>query len=173
MRIFGHGAAMIPHFYLGQLLEAKAHGERTLALYDPHEAPRWRQVTAHDLKTLVGVWACQWTWMLGYPDQAVQLSDDKDVHARQLGDAFNLGFALTLGAYAFDYRGEPERLLDRVSEVEHAEVERSVPFMRDVMVPQAKGLALLRAGRFAEAQTLLRLGLANWESGVGGAGCRT
>jgi ATP/maltotriose-dependent transcriptional regulator MalT len=92
------------------------------------------------------------------------LSDEKDVYARQLGDAFNLGFALTLGAYAFDYRGEPERLLERVSEVERADVERSVPFMREVMVPQAKGLALLRAGRFPEALTLLRCGLGNWES---------
>ena len=59
-------------------------------------------------KTLVGVWSCQWTWMLGYPDQAVHLSDEKDAHARRQGDAFNLGFALTLGAYAFDYRCEPE-----------------------------------------------------------------
>jgi predicted ATPase len=39
--------------------------------------------------------------------------------------------------------------------------------MRDVMVPQAKGLALLRAGRFPEALTLLRLGLRNWEAGGG------
>jgi class 3 adenylate cyclase/tetratricopeptide (TPR) repeat protein len=167
MRIFGHGASMISHFYLGELLEAREHGERILALYDPREAPRWRQVTAHDLKTLVGVWACQWTWMLGYPDQAVQWSDEKDAYARQLEDAFNLGFALTLGAYAFDYRGEPERLLERVSEVERAEEERSVPFMRDVMVPQAKGLARLRAGRFPEAVTLLRRGLDNWEAGGG------
>jgi class 3 adenylate cyclase/tetratricopeptide (TPR) repeat protein len=167
MRIFGHGAAMISYFYLGELLEAKAHGERLVALYDPIEARRWRQVTAHDLKTLFGVWACQWTWMLGYPDQAVQSSDDKDVHARQLGDVFNIGFAMTLGAYAFDYRGEPEPLLERISEVERAEEERSVPFMRDVMVPQAKGLALLRAGRYPEALTLLRRGLDNWESGGG------
>ena len=167
MRIFGHGASMISYFYLGRLLDAEEHGNRLLALYDPREAARWRQVTAHDLKTLVGVWACQWTWMLGRPDLAVRLSDEKDAYARQLGDAFNLGFALTLGAYAFDYRGEPDQLLERVGEVERAEAERSVPFMRDVMVPQAKGLALLRAGRFSEALTLLGLGLRNWEAGGG------
>ena len=53
--------------------------------------------------------------MLGYPDQAVQISDEQDAHARRLGHAFNLGYALTVGAYAFDYRCEPEQLLERVA----------------------------------------------------------
>ena len=65
LRIFGHGAAMISSFYLGQLSDASKHGDAVLALYDPQQARRWMQVTAHDLRTLVGVWECQWTWMLG------------------------------------------------------------------------------------------------------------
>ena len=116
LQIFGHRAAMISHFYLGELLEAREQGNRVLALYDPQRAERWMQLTGHDLRTVVGVWSSQWTWMLGYPDQAVQVSDEKDAHARRLGHAFNLGFALTLGAYVFDYRCEPERLLERVDE---------------------------------------------------------
>ena len=51
LQIFGHGAAMISYFYLGQLLEAQEHGNRVLALYDPHHARRWMQVTATDLRT--------------------------------------------------------------------------------------------------------------------------
>jgi class 3 adenylate cyclase len=167
LQIFGHGAAMISTFYLGELLDARTHGDAILALYDPQQARRWMQVTAHDLRTLVGVWRCQWMWMLGYPDQAVAISDEKDAYARQLGDAFNLGFALTLGAYAFDYRCEPARLLDRVGEVDRLERERSVPFMDQVMVPQARGLALLRAGQFEEAIGSLRRGLDNWRAGGG------
>ena len=152
LQIFGHGAAMISHFYLGQLLEAREQGNRVLTLYDPQQAGRWMQVTAHDLRTLVGVWSCQWTWMLGYPDQAVQLSDEKDAHARRMGDAFNLGFALTLGAYAFDYRNEPERLLERIDEVNALEREHNVPFMNQVWChAQVEGLARLRNGQIAEA----------------------
>ena len=164
LQIFGHGAAMISSFYLGQLLDARTHGDAVLALYDSQQARRWMQVTAHDLRTLVGVWQCQWTWMLGYPDQAVVLSDWKDAHARLLGDAFNLGFALTLGAYTFDYRCEPTRLLDRVGEVDRLERERSVPFMEEVMVPQVRGLALLRDGQLAEAIPSLHRGLDNWRA---------
>jgi len=163
LRIFGHGAAMISHFCLGQLLEAREHGNQVLALYDQQQAARWMRVTAHDLRTLVGVWSCQWTWMLGYPDQAVALSDEKDVHARRLGDAFNIGFALTLGAYAFDYRREAGRLFERIREVNRLERERSVPFMNQVMVPQLEGLAHLRSGQLSEAVSSLRRGLENWK----------
>ena len=85
LQIFGHGAAMISHFYLGQLLEAQRARQTDPRAVRPAARRRWMQVTAHDLKTLVGVWACQWTWMLGYPDQAVQLSEEKDAHARRWG----------------------------------------------------------------------------------------
>jgi tetratricopeptide (TPR) repeat protein len=167
LQIFGHGAAMISHFYTGQLLEAQEHGNRVLALYDPQHASRWMQVTANDFRTLVGIWSCQWTWMLGYPDQAVQLSDEKDAHARRLGHAFNLAFALTLGAYAFDYRCEPERLLERIAEADRLEREHSVPFMNQVMVPQVEGLARLRSGQLPEAISSLRRGIDNWNKSGG------
>jgi class 3 adenylate cyclase/tetratricopeptide (TPR) repeat protein len=167
LQIFGHGAAMISHFYLGQLLEAQEHGNRVLALYNPQHAGRWMQVTASDFRTLVGIWSCQWTWMLGYPDQAVQLSDEKDAHALRLGHAFNLAFALTLGAYAFDYRCEPERLLERIAEADRLEREHSVPFMNQVMVPQVEGLARLRSGQLPEAISSLRRGIDNWNKSGG------
>jgi class 3 adenylate cyclase/tetratricopeptide (TPR) repeat protein len=162
LRIFGHGAAMISHFYLGQLLEAQEHGNRVLALYDPLQAGRWMLVTGHDLRTLVGVWSSQWTWMLGYPDRAVQLSEETDAHAHRLGHTFNLGFALTLGGYAFDYRCEHTRLFERIGEADRLEREHSVPFMNQVMVPQVEGLARLRSGQLPEAVSSLRRGLENW-----------
>jgi predicted ATPase len=164
LRIFGHGAAMISHFCHGQLRESQQHGNQVLELYDPQHAGRWMQVTANDFRTLVGIWSCQWTWMLGYPDEAVRLSDEKDAHARRLGHAFTLGFALTLGAYAFDYRREPERLLERVREADRLEREHSVPFINQVMVPQLEGLARLRSGQLPEAISSLRRGIDNWNS---------
>ena len=160
--ILGNAGAMISYFYLGELIEARARGERVLALYDPRNAARWMQLTTNDFKTLVGIWACQWTWMLGYPDEAARISDEKDDYARQLGHPFNLGFALSLGAYGFDYRCEPERLLERVAEADRLEQEQSVPFVNQVMVRQAEGLARLRNGQYPEAISLLRNSLESW-----------
>jgi tetratricopeptide (TPR) repeat protein len=168
LQIVGHGAAMISHFCLGHLLEAREHGNRVLALYDPQHAGRWMQVTASDFRTLVGIWSCQWTWMLGYPDQAVQLSEEKEAHARRVRHAFNLIFALTLGAYVFDYRCEPQRLLARIREAERLEHEHIVvPFMNQVMVPQVEGLARLRSGQLCEAVACLRRGIENWNASGG------
>jgi tetratricopeptide (TPR) repeat protein len=162
LEILGHAASLITHFYLGELLEARAHGERVLALYDPAHATRWMQMTAHDLKTIVGVWSCQWTWMLGYPDEAVRQSEEKDAFARHVRDPFNLGFALTLGAYLFGYRDEPGPFMERIREVNELAREHSLPFMSQVMIPQVEGLALLRAGELTEAIASLRRGLENW-----------
>jgi tetratricopeptide (TPR) repeat protein len=100
--------------------------------------------------------------MLGYPDQSVETSDETNVHARRLGLAFNLGFSLTLGAYVFDYRCEPERLLERVGEADRLAREQSIPILYMVMVPQVEGLARLRNGQPSEAISLLRRAIENW-----------
>jgi predicted ATPase len=82
--------------------------------------------------------------------------------------AFNLIFALTLGAYVFDYRCEPQRLLARIREAERLEHEHIVvPFMNQVMVPQVEGLARLRSGQLCEAVACLRRGIENWNASGG------
>ncbi|MBM3394076.1 MAG: hypothetical protein FJY37_05470 [Betaproteobacteria bacterium] len=151
LQVLGHGASMISQFCLGDLLKARAHGERVRLLYDPAHAARWMAFTAHDMHTLADVWAGQWTWMLGYPDQAVRICDQRDEYARELGDAFNLGFALSLGAYVFDYRCEPEALRARTAEAGALDSGRGARFMKQIMLLQVDGLASLRAGHYKQA----------------------
>jgi predicted ATPase len=164
LQIWGHAAVMNTHFRLGHLLEAREHGNRVLELYDPQRAGRWMQLTGHDLRTVVGIFSSHWTWMLGYPDQAVQVSDEKDAHARRLGHAFNLGWALTVGTLVFDYRCQPEHLLQRVSEADRLAREQSIPFLYQVLVPCYEGVARLRCGELSEAISLLRQGMESWAS---------
>jgi class 3 adenylate cyclase/tetratricopeptide (TPR) repeat protein len=162
LRILGHGAAMISHFYLGRLVAARSHGEQGLELYSADRADRWIQLTGHDMKTVLVGWMANWNWMSGYPDRAVALSDEKDAHARTLGHGLNLGYALTVLAYTFDYRCEPERLLERVREADRVARDQSIPLLYEVMVPQVEGLARLRRGELEEAISCLTHGLATW-----------
>ena len=149
-------AVMSSQFFLGQLFEAREQGNRALAVYDEQRARRWIQLTGHDKRTAVGIFSSQWTWMLGYPDQAVQVSEEKDAHARRLEHAFNLGWALTFGALVFDYRREPDRLLERASEADRLAREQSLPSLYQRVVPWVEGLARLRSGMLSESISLLR-----------------
>ena len=167
LQIFGHLASQCSHFYLGQLLEAREHGNLVLSLYDSQRAVRWMQLMGHDFSTGVGVYAANWNWMLGYPDQAVKVIDETDALARRLGHAFNLGWALSYSAYAFDHRCEPERVLERASEADRLGREHSVPFICQVLVPLFEGLGRLRAGELSVAISLLRRAIEGW-TGVGG-----
>ncbi len=167
LQISGRAAAMSSRFYLGELLEAREQGNQVLALYDPQRAGRWMQLTGVDLRTSVGVYSANWTWMLGYPDQAVKAIEETDAHARRMGHPFNLAWALFYSAYAFDHRCEPERLLERAAEADRLAREQSLPFVYQVLAPLLEGLGRLRGGHPSEAISLLRPALESWDR-VGG-----
>jgi tetratricopeptide (TPR) repeat protein len=167
MQILGHRGSMFSHFYLGQLCEARAHGDHALDLYDPSRAGRWIELVGNDVRTAVGVCTSQAIWMLGYPDRAAHVSDQKDADARRLGHPFDIGWGLTWGAYVFDYRREPERLLAHANEAEHLAREQSIPILYKALVPVGQGLARLRMGDLPASISLLRRGIAAW-NGAGG-----
>jgi class 3 adenylate cyclase len=162
MRMFGHATAMVQSFLSGHLVKSREQTDLALALYDPQRAERWIQLTGHDLRTFVEVYACQLIWMLGFPDQARRLSDQCTAHAHADGHAFNLVWALTFSAYVFAYRREPERFLERVGEADRLAREQGLAFIYEVSVPQARGLAALQNGRPREAISLLRQGIERW-----------
>ena len=99
--IVGHRAACVTYFWLGDLNQSREHGDRVLALYGEEKHRHLADIMNTDPKTSVGIYVSLGTWMLGYPDRAVQVSDANDAHARRRGHPFDLGFALTVGAACF------------------------------------------------------------------------
>ena len=164
LQIFGHWTATMSHQLQGHLLEAREHNDQILPLYNPQRAPRWMQLTGRDLKSVAGTWSSHRTWLLGYPDQAVKMSEETIAHARRLGHAFDLGMALTLGAWVFDFRCEPERLLERVSEADRLAREQSIPILYQIICPMYEGWGRLHGGMVSESISLLRPTVRAWES---------
>ncbi len=150
LRIVGHMSAMIVHFWLGNLLGAKDHGDHILGMYDEQNAAHLTSLTNHDPKTLVGIYSAQSTWMLGYPDEAARLSDQNNQHARRQKHAFDLAFALQMGAWVFSYREEPEALLSRMTECEDVAQRNSLSFFIDFSIPASVELARFSAGANSE-----------------------
>ena len=165
--MLGHLAAMCSYFHIGDLIKAREHGDQALALYDYEKHYHLVDILNHDLKTFVGVWSANWTWMLGYPDEAVRLNDAKDEHARRRGHVFDIAFALTLGADLFYYRREGEALQKRAEEAERLGRENSLPLIWACLAPLRCGMALIHQSKFAEAAAALKAGLGIWEAGGG------
>jgi class 3 adenylate cyclase/predicted ATPase len=156
LELSGHRCLMTSHFWMGELDVARRHGDAIRRLYDPERHWHIAALTNNDPLTADGCYRAQYLWMLGYPDQARALSDEKDEWARRRGHPFDLCFALTVGAEAFDYRREPDRLLERVAEAERVGREHQVPLMSEMMAQIVKGIAWLREGRAFDAVAQLQ-----------------
>ena len=147
----GHRAAIGSHYWLGNFIAARRHGDLLHAMYDPQRHWHIVQLTNTDPLTGDGIYRGQYLWMLGYPDRARLASDAKDAHARRRNHPFDLAFALTLGAQVFDYLCEPEELERRTEEAEKISRLHGVKLLGEIMVEISRGIVSLRAGRAAEA----------------------
>jgi hypothetical protein len=125
------------------------------------------QTSNHDPKTAAGIFASMSTWMLGYPDRALRINEEKDAHARRRGHPFDLGYGLTTGAHEFDHRCTPDDLHKRAEECERLGRENSLPVLWALRAPVSYGLALIREGKTAEGIAPLKAGITFWEANGG------
>jgi predicted ATPase len=165
--IVGHHSAVNAYFWLGDPIKVREHADRVLALYTDERHGHLADILNNDPKTMSLGFTALSTWMLGYSEQAMKISDAADEHARLRGHPFNLGWALTVGATVFDYLREPAELLKRVAEADRVGRENSLPFVKGVLVDAWSGIGLIRSGQVAEGMASLDSGLAVWEQSGG------
>ena len=149
--IVGHSAACTSYNYVGELTKAVEHADKVLDLYDDEKHRHLVDIINRDPKTSAGIYGSISAWILGYPDRASRMSNEKDAHARQRGHPFDLGYALTTGAHEFDHRYEHQELRKRAEECERLGREHSLPVLGAYLAPMGHGLALIREGKPAEA----------------------
>ena len=97
-RVIGHRIMGTTLFHTGEFVEAKAHFDKVLALYNaaehrPLAARFWidSQITILCYRSLVA-------WVLGYPAAAISDSDQAVSDARDIGQAGSLMYALTFSS---------------------------------------------------------------------------
>jgi class 3 adenylate cyclase/tetratricopeptide (TPR) repeat protein len=165
--ITGHACACASYCRLGKFTKAVTHADKALDLYDDEKHLNLAELLHYDPKTTAGICGSISTWMLGYPDRALRLNDEKDARARRRGRPFALGAALTWGVHDFDHRFKHEDLRKRAEECERLGWENSMPVLRTMLAPILYGLALIREGKPAEAIAPLKAGIAFWEASGG------
>jgi tetratricopeptide (TPR) repeat protein len=162
--IAGHGLTCCCYCRAGKFTKVLEHADKVMELYDTKKHHHLADILNHDSKTQAGIWASISTWILGYPDRALRLSNEKDAHARQRAHPFDLGYALTTGAHEFDHRYDHEDLHKRAEECERLGRENSLPVLWAYLAPIGHGLALIREGKPAEGVVRLKAGLTFWEA---------
>jgi tetratricopeptide (TPR) repeat protein len=165
--IMGHQLACPSYWLAGQFAKAVEHADNALDLYDAEKHLHLIDILNHDTKTLTGIVGSISTWILGYPDRALRLNDEKDAHARRRGQPFELGWVLTMGAHEFDHRFTHEDLRKRAEECERLGRENSLPVLWAMMAPRLYGLALIREGKPAEGMAPLKASIGAWEASGG------
>jgi predicted ATPase len=162
LRIVGQHAATSTYLFLGDLIRAREHAGRVLALYSEERHRNLVDILNWDPKAGGSCFLAWLTWMLGYPAQAVKICDAALDHARRVGHPFMLGWGLTAGANVFDFLGEADEWLKRIEESDRVGRENSLPFLTECMVPLHSGVALIRKGHIAEGLASLKRGIAVW-----------
>jgi predicted ATPase/class 3 adenylate cyclase len=102
---------------LGELTSAWTHLEQGFALYNPQKHRHHALLYGgHDPGVCCGYHAAIVLWLLGYPDQALQRSQDSLALARELSHPYSTTHALFWAAWLHQYRGDGEVVQARVEE---------------------------------------------------------
>jgi len=101
---FAHGMTL---YYAGNLVSAREHFERGIAIYDPEKHASLRSHYIFDpgigcRRSLAAV-----LWLLGYPDQALEQSVQAVALAERSSHPYGLAAALTFAAILHHQRREP------------------------------------------------------------------
>jgi hypothetical protein len=167
MLVMGHATASVCYCWAGEFTKVLEHADKVLDLYDDEKHHHLADILNQDPKTLAGIFGSIAAWILGYPDRAFRMNNEKEAHARRRRHPFDLGFALTTGAHELDCRRTHEDLQELAEECERLGRENSLPVLWALMAPTLFGLALIRKGKFTEGVTRLKGGVAIWNASGG------
>jgi predicted ATPase len=104
--LVAHQALGTTLFFLGGVAQARTHLEQGVALYDSRQHRSHALLYGQDPGVICLSTLARALWALGYPDQALQKSQEALALARKLAHPFSLAFALYFGAVVGQYRRE-------------------------------------------------------------------
>lgn len=159
--ITGKRGISAAYYWLGDFTAAQRAGDEVRRLYDYAKHHSLVQATNWDPFTGEGIYRAQYLWIMGYPDQALAASRAMEANARRDGHPFDLAFALTLGAQIFDFLSDSDALMRRTEEAERLGREHGIPLLGEIMVEISRGIAWLRAGRWADGAAQLERGVSH------------
>ena len=109
---YGYYALNYDCLFSGRLIEAQMHAEAVLQLYSPERDRHQTRLYGYDTCVVTINNKAHALWLLGFPDQALQLVEQSHVHARTLGYPFMDRAALMWAAICHALRRDYRRCQD-------------------------------------------------------------
>jgi class 3 adenylate cyclase/predicted ATPase len=148
---------------MGDLVEARAHYDKVLALYRPAEHRRLMTRFGQDLRVTCLAFRSMALWLLGYPEAAIKDADCALMEARQIDHAatlmFTLNFPILVNTYCGNYHSANEHLKELVALAE----EKGATFRKAEGVLR-RGYILTLTGEAAKAVEIVTSGIDLWRS---------
>lgn len=161
-RMIGHRTMASTLALMGDLVEARAHYDEALALYRPAEHRRLMTRFGQDLRVTCLAFRSMASWLLGYPDAALNDADCALTEARQIEHAatlmFTLNFPILVNTYCGNYHAANEHLKELVALAD----EKGAPFRKAEGVLR-RGYILTLTGA-AKAAEIVTAGIDLWRS---------
>ncbi|KRR18931.1 hypothetical protein CQ14_18740 [Bradyrhizobium lablabi] len=161
-RMIGHRTMASTLALRGDLVEARAHYNEALALYRPAEHRRLMTRFGQDLRVTCLAFRSMASWLLGYPEAALNDADCALMEARQVEHAatlmFTLNFPILVNTYCGNYHAANAHLKELVALAE----EKGAPFRKAEGVLR-RGYILTLTGA-AKAVETVTAGIDLWRS---------
>jgi class 3 adenylate cyclase/predicted ATPase len=162
-RMIGHRTMASTLALMGDIVEAKAHYNEALALYRPAEHRRLMTRFGQDLRVTCLAFRSMASWLLGYPEAALNDADCALMEARQIDHAatlmFTLNFPILVNTYCGNYDAANEHLKELVVLAE----QKGAPFRKAEGVLR-RGYILTLTGEATNAVEIVTSGIDLWRS---------
>jgi len=159
-----HHALWTSFLFLGEFTSAHVHVDQGLAVYDPQQHHSHTFLYGgHDPGVCCLTFAGAVLWCLGYPEQALQRSNEAVALAQELSHPVSLALALRFLAALYQFRREEQAVQERAGAAIALATEHGSPLWAG-WADSLQGWALARQGRGEVGIAQIRRGLATFQA---------
>jgi len=161
----GHWYLGFISFGLGEYTTARAHLEQVISFYEPQQHQAFVSLRGSDAGVSALAYDALCLWCLGYPDQALERSQEALDLARELDHPFTLADALCYGGCMVNaVRRDAEAVKDYSEELERLASDLLGGWVSFAIRQRGEALAML--GNLEDGIAQMREGLAHKKGGV-------